>query len=194
LRKAFDAIYAAIRDLELKDEALGTKIEEFIGHLQVSDSAVAAELLRDLLDHDDVYVRVYVCQAIEDRQDPALLPDVERLLDDRDEDVRFAALSAAGLLGKGKHLARMIAGTTSPNPAARYWSVRAIANAEDAAGLPALLPLVRDPDHGVKMMLVEALGILGGEEARKALEKLAADPEPEIRKSAKEALAGLGKG
>jgi HEAT repeat protein len=194
LRKAFDAIYAAIYDLELKDEALGTKIADFVERLEVADSAVVAELLRDLLDHDDVYVRVYVCRTIENLQDPAFLPDVERLLDDRDEDVRFAALATAGLLGKGKHLARMIAGTTSPNPAARYWSVRAIANTEDAAGLPALLPLVRDPDRSVRTVLVEALGVLGGEEARKALEKLAADPEPEIRKSAKEALAELAKG
>jgi HEAT repeat protein len=74
-------------------------------------------------------------------------------------------------------------------PAMRVEAARACGELEVAEAVPDLARLLEDPDGEVAVTAIGALGQIGGDEARKLLERAAASDDDEISEAAEDALA-----
>jgi hypothetical protein len=80
------------------------------------------------------------------------------------------------------------------NPAMRYEAARACGELEAKAAVPELIGLVSDPDREVQFAAVAALGQIGGQKAKRVLERCARSPDEAMRLAAEDALAELDLG
>jgi HEAT repeat protein len=80
---------------------------------------------------------------------------------------------------------------SSPDPALRYEAALASGEMEDPELVPLLAPLLDDKDHEVARAAIWSLGEIGGELARRLLERCLKRPEPDIREAAEDALHTL---
>jgi len=121
---------------------------------------------------------------------PALSPLLRCLTDD-DPGVRQSAAYALTFLPGGQVDDTLASRLEDPDSYARARVAYALASHRDPRALPALLDLVAlDRDEHARETAAEALGKLGGKEARKALQKLLG--QGKLRVAAAEALGELG--
>ena len=129
-------------------------------------------------------------------------PQIIRMLEDREADVREAAASALGQLADARAAAPLIEAARDESPAVRRavaWALNALANHRKLTGeetrrraIAAAMALLADADESTRC---SAAHILGGLEAQAAVEPLSRaldDPSPNVRQGAKSALARLG--
>ena len=90
------------------------------------------------------------------------------------------------------HAAASLAHDRSQPRVLRARAAERVGQATSSLALPALLPLLDDPDPVVQAGAVEGLGILPAPEATEAVRAVAADParHPEVRREALDALGG----
>jgi HEAT repeat protein len=74
------------------------------------------------------------------------------------------------------------------SPAVRREAARAAGELEDVDAVKDLAELIDDPDHGVRDAAIEALAQVGGLEAKRILESVAAAAEDDVKAKAEEAL------
>jgi hypothetical protein len=79
----------------------------------------------------------------------------------------------------------------SANPAMRYEAARACGELGVKQAVPDLIKLVSDPDREVQFAAVGALGQIGGQQARRVLERCARSRDDAMRLTAEDALAEL---
>jgi len=79
----------------------------------------------------------------------------------------------------------------SANPAMRYEAARACGELEVRDAVPALIHLVSDPDREVQFAAIAALGQIGGQKARRVLQRCIQSPDEGLRLAAEDALAEL---
>jgi HEAT repeat protein len=113
---------------------------------------------------------------------------------DTDEQLlRESALVAMGRSMLPRWLPVIDKELTSPSPALRYEAARAAGEmAEEARGLlPRLTPLLNDDDGEVALAAIWALGQIGGEQARRALQQMRKSQNEARRQASAEALEEL---
>jgi HEAT repeat protein len=73
----------------------------------------------------------------------------------------------------------------------REEAARALGEIEDERAVTPLVEVVDDPEQSVRMAVIEALGHIGGEEAREALLYIAEAGDDEVGTAAERALEDL---
>ncbi|MDD5398519.1 MAG: HEAT repeat domain-containing protein [Dehalococcoidia bacterium] len=79
----------------------------------------------------------------------------------------------------------------SSNAQFRFEAARACGEIEEEDTVPGLLNLLNDTDHEVQEASIAALGKIGGQKARNALNELKKSPENRIKEAAMSALTEL---
>ncbi len=106
-------------------------------------------------------------------------------------EMRGSAVRAMGLQMSARWYPLLEQELSNPDPALRYEAALACGEAADPCFVPHLAPLLQDADHEVACAAIWALGEIGGEQARRLLERCRQRPEADIREAAEEALQVL---
>ncbi len=103
--------------------------------------------------------------------------------------LRVSAVFSMGRSNDRRYQHVVLGELTSVTPIMRREAARAAGELELREAVPALKQLIDDPVADVRRAAVRALGQIGGDESRQALEVAAQSNDPEIATTAKEALA-----
>lgn len=106
-----------------------------------------------------------------------------------DPSLRLTAIEAMGRNCQDIWFPDLIAELRSANEDFRLTAVLAAMETEDETLVPMVLERVRDPIQDVRLAAIQALGVIGGEEAEAALITLQHASDPRERAAAREALA-----
>jgi HEAT repeat protein len=108
-----------------------------------------------------------------------------------DESMRMSAVFAMGRSGDTVWSSAVQHELTSANPAMRYEAARACGELEVKESVSALIQLISDPDREVQFAAIAALGQIGGQRARRVLERCCRSEDDVVRLVAEDALAEL---
>lgn len=126
---------------------------------------------------------------------PLSLPDVKWAIREAYESnsslLKISAIYAMGQNCDPIWLPTLVEELYNANPEIRYESASACGEIGEQEIVRYLIPLTRDPDHQVRLAALDALGKIGGNESKKALEECVRCGEPGISDTAAEALEYL---
>jgi HEAT repeat protein len=105
-----------------------------------------------------------------------------------DEDFKASAIFAMGRNCDLKWADTIMAEMNSPEPAIRFEAARAAGELEDENAVPQLEEMISDPDKQVCTAAIIALGLIGGQRAKRALQKHRQSEDADIREAVEEAL------
>jgi HEAT repeat protein len=143
-----------------------------------------------LLAGDDPDARRQAAEALADVHGLAAISALAAALQDDSKGVRDAATRSLLNLG-GRHVALAIVEYIgNRNIITRNLSAEILVKL-GSESIPALVPLVRDPDRDVRKFAVDILGLIGDPEPLDAIVSLLADPDENVVVSAVEALGNL---
>lgn len=108
-----------------------------------------------------------------------------------DESMRISAVFAMGRSGDTVWSSVVQDELSSANPAMRYEAARACGELEVKEAVSALIQLISDPDREVQFAAIAALGQIGGQRARRVLERCCRSEDDVVRLVAEDALAEL---
>jgi len=108
-----------------------------------------------------------------------------------DERMRISAVFAMGRSADDRWAPEVLRELHNPSPQMRYEAARACGELELADAVPALLELIEDVDAEVQEAAIWALGQIGGDEARQALDACRHSDNEALRGAAREALREL---
>lgn len=137
---------------------------------------------------EDLEVVRRAVEAIAYINDTSVRRIIDRAYESPDERMRQSALLAMGRNGEALWTDAVLAELESKSPAMRYEAARSAGELELQEAVGPLLALTEDLDHEVQNMSIWALGQIGGERARRALECLARSDDPDIAEAAEAAL------
>jgi HEAT repeat protein len=101
---------------------------------------------------------------------------------------RASALCAMGRTCNSDWLSILLQELSSPYPQLRFEAARACAELEAEEAVPRLIELIHDSDAQVQISAIEALGRIGGREAKQALQECLENADDAISESAEGAL------
>ncbi len=108
-----------------------------------------------------------------------------------DERMRISAVFAMGRSADDRWAAEVMRELHSPSPQMRYEAARACGELELSDAVPTLLELIEDVDAEVQEAAIWALGQIGGDEARQALDHYRHSDNEALRGAARDALREL---
>jgi len=165
-----------------------------LGKLPESDAEKVEEALLSVFNNENeqLNVRRRVLEAIS----PLSKPQVEEMIRHayRSDSTEFQ-VSAVYAMGRNCNpgwLPVLLKELRSPNPQLRFEAVRACAELETEEAVPHLIELTRDGDAEVQISAIEALGQIGGSEAREGLQRCLDSSEEPIRQASQDALEEMG--
>jgi HEAT repeat protein len=164
--------------------------------LPEEDSAtLEATLIHMMLDQEQPFdVRRRALEAAGYFSDEDVVQrEIERFYASDDQLLRESALVAMGRSMQPRWLPTISAALGSASPALRYEAARAAGEmAEEARGLLArLVPLIDTSDSEVALAAIWALGQIGGDAARRTLQRMRKSADETRRQAAEEALEEL---
>ncbi|HEU4324432.1 MAG TPA: HEAT repeat domain-containing protein [Roseiflexaceae bacterium] len=123
----------------------------------------------------------------------AIQQQIERAFRSDEQLLRESALVAMGRSMLERWLPTIAGQLESPSPALRYEAARAAGEMADTARslLGKLLPLLNDSDTEVALAAIWAMGQIGGERAKRALQQVRKSGDPARSQAAEEALEEL---
>ncbi len=136
-------------------------------------------------------VRRRAVEAISFFGDEEVKGIIEAAYCDAEEKMRISAVFAMGRNADPYWNEIVMAELESPNPEMRFEAARACGELENAEAVPKLIHLIGDPDRQVQEAAIWALGQIGGEEARQALQFCCESDDEFLREVAEDALAEL---
>ena len=159
---------------------------------RLGGSDVDAELVRRLPTYQGKVLQVLLT-LMGQRQIPAGLPAVMRGLKDQDAGIRGAAVQSLGILGteaQTADLASLLQAAGSANERGDIkTAMLAIIGRGGAECVPALIPLARSNDSGVRLIALQLLASAGGPEALAAVQAAVEDKEGEVQDEAARTLS-----
>ena len=182
------------------DAAVALEAVKLAGRLKLKEAVPA---LAQSLGHEETAIRVAAVQALADFATPAALQGLEKALDDADRDVRLTAVRA---LMQHKHrgaLAKVTAAVEGKSVRAAdltekmafFEAYGSLVGAEGVASLDAMLNsggfLKRREDPELRACAALALGRIGTDAARQALERATGAKDALVRNAVSKALRGL---
>lgn len=198
------AVVGALNSIGHAD--MPVRVRELLGHPspRVRESAAkiagyfgyqeCADLVLSLCHDEDDAVRRAAVEQLAHLDDPRALALLCDALRDGPPGERAAAARAFAHVPMGVALPQLRHACGDGDPWVRFYATRSIGAHRDAGALPMLISLARtDPLPPVRIVAIEALGILGAPESVGVLGELARDPDPPVAVAALAAL-GLARG
>lgn len=102
--------------------------------------------------------------------------------------VQFSIIAALGELGEPRGYDLLVEALSGDHELIRTAAIGALGELQDSRAVPHLTVYADNPDWQVRHRVAQALGQIGGEETRCALEALAADEVDQVAQEAKRAL------
>ena len=156
---------------------------------------VRGALLEAVADHEEVLdVRRRAVESIAYWDEPCVHDILAAAYHEPAELMRISAVFAMGRSADPVWSETVREELHNSNPAMRYEAARACGELEAKAAVPDLVKLVSDPDREVQFAAVGALGQIGGEKAKRVLERCAQSADEAMRVAAEDALAELALG
>lgn len=137
--------------------------------------------------------KLAVCEAVGRCRLKSALPDVARLLQDKDFTVRANAAAAIRDAGGPENAAALRPLLSDPHPVVRSVAAHALSRLGDKEAVPALVGLLRDDSANVRWWAVRALTDLAAKENVEDVERLRDDADDAVRRLAEKASAALRK-
>ena len=136
--------------------------------------------------------KMRVCGVIGNGYLVAVIPEVRKLLNDPDAEVRMEALKALRELDAWEAVEEVIGLLKDQDPDVRSEAIVVLAFWHATDSLPGLVVLLRDSDTRVRLDAAESLGWMGNRETIPPLAALLQDPDKWIRITACRALSRIG--
>jgi len=182
--KAAPLVFETIASKEPLVQAAALRLAAQLPGVQVT--LALAERLEKL----DASGRVLLLRALADRGDPEAVDAVARLMEDKEEAVRVAAIEAMGVLGESTSIIEPLAKIAAEATGAPQQAARAsLAQFRHACADPMLLQLAGKSDTGVRVESIRALAARGAVAAAPVLLQAATDADARMRTAAFDALA-----
>jgi len=140
---------------------------------------------------ESVEVRRRALEALGVLSDPGIAELIQAAYRDPNPRMRASAIYAMGRNCDERWLETILVELESENPEMRYEAARAAGELEHPRAVVPLINRLDDPDLEVRLAVIGALGQIGGDVARRALERCARHESPAIRQAATEALNEL---
>jgi len=156
-----------------------------------------AKLVRDALleaihnDDEHLEVRRRAVESIAYLGEECVREIIAVAYEEPDESMRISAVFAMGRSGDTVWSNIVQDELSSVNPAMRYEAARACGELEVKEAVSPLIRLVSDPDREVQFAAIAALGQIGGQRARRILERCCRSGDDVIQLVAEDALAEL---
>lgn len=186
-RRAFDALLGLVGHPDAAVRQAVVAALNSLGHPEMLTAII------DLLQDADPHVRE---SAVKIAGYFAFNECVTLLLErchDRDENVRRAAIESIPYLENGPVLPTLIEALKKETPKVRAAAARALGQMESNLAYPYLLAALKDGDAWVRYYAARSIGWNGYPEAVEELSRMAiADPAPQVRIAAVEALGRIG--
>lgn len=169
----------------------------FLAECDELDKALAQEVRQALelcirSEQEPVEVRRRAVESIAYINDDTVRRIIDRAYADGDPQMRLGAVFAMGRNADPFWAETVQAELASDAPAMRYEAARACGNMSLSQAVPTLIRLIRDDrDQEVQLVAVWALGQIGGQRARRALERLTEGNSVALAEAAEEALDHL---
>jgi len=136
-------------------------------------------------------VRRRAVESIAYWEEPCVHDIIAAAYQEADELMRISAVFAMGRSADPGWSETVREELHNTNPAMRYEAARACGELVAKSAVPDLIGLVSDPDREVQFAAVGALGQIGGQQARRVLERCARSPDEAMRLAGEDALAEL---
>lgn len=170
--------FVLLSELEELDEELGKRIVKALW-----------EVLED--PREALGARRRVVEAISFSGEERVRGIIEEAYRHQSEKMRVSAIFSMGRSADPSWGSSVISELTSPNPEMRYEAARACGELELREAVPGLIDLIVDPDREVQQAAISALGKIGGQEARRALQACCESDDEVIATAGDEALGEL---
>lgn len=141
--------------------------------------------------HEALEVRRRVVEAISYSGDEGVREVIQEAYRHSSEKMRVSAVFSMGRSADPTWGSTLIGELTSANPEMRYEAARACGELELNEAVPALIRLIADRDREVQQAAIYALGKVGGQEARRALQLCCESGDEVVATAAGEALGEL---
>jgi HEAT repeat protein len=155
--------------------------------LSQSETDVVGALL-SLLEEDDPDLRIYVIQALGDRNDPRSIPTLMQCLNDPDANIQYHAIEALGKLEAHEAAGRLCEIATSGDFFVAYPAIDALTRLNDPNVIPQIISLIDDPMYSESLMAL--FGKLGDVSMAEILAEKLNEPGVDV-KPVTGALAGI---
>jgi HEAT repeat protein len=137
---------------------------------------------------EQIDVRCRALEAISMLSKPQVEDMIRQAYQSDDLEFRASALCAMGRTCNSDWLSILLQELSSPYPQLRFEAARACAELEAEEAVPRLIELTGDGDAQVQISAVEALGRIGGSEAKQALQECLDSADDAISLAAEDAL------
>ena len=137
---------------------------------------------------EQIDVRCRALEAISMLSKPQVEDMIRQAYQSDDLEFRASALCAMGRTCNSDWLSILLQELSSPYPQLRFEAARACAELEAEEAVPRLIELTGDGDAQVQISAVEALGRIGGSEAKQALQECLDSADDAISEAAEDAL------
>ena len=141
---------------------------------------------------ESLLLRRRALEAVSPLNDEDVIALIESAYEHQDSKMRESALYSMGINANPRWLPTLINETHNDHPAMRYESASACGRIGEEIAVPHLLPLLhRDEDPQVRLSTLQALGAIGGNVAKKALEACLRSSDDAVKEAAVRALEAL---
>jgi HEAT repeat protein len=171
--------------------ALGTfaMLAEF-GELKANDADKVEKALLTAFSNkkEQMDVRCRALESISMMSRPQVEVMIRQAYQSDELEFRASALCAMGRTCNSDWLSILLQELSSPSAQLRFEAARACAELEADDAVPRLIELTRDDDAQVRLSAVEALGRIGGNEAKQALQECRDGADDAMSEAAEDAL------
>ncbi len=161
--------------------------------LPLEDFLRVKNFLISVFRNDDLPLESRRCavEALGFLTDPEVVEIIEEAYNYPDVGMKVSALFAMGRNGHHRWGPIILKELKSNIYDIRYEAIKAAGEASVAEAVPNLIEVaLSEENKDIRMEAIWSLGLIGGEEAKRVLSKLCADPDPDVREVAEAALEG----
>jgi HEAT repeat protein len=172
-------------DLKHPDSKVRMMATQFLGQC---DPSVAIPILQEVLSDQDPDVRAEGLCSLMRWEDPIVIPLLKKHLRDSDPKVRVTALRGLFKYGEGVDPNVLLQFMSDDSAGVRRKVATLLGWSRMEGVLPTLVELSKDKDPQVRKAALSSIIILYPEESEDRILEALTDPDPDLRKWAKEVL------
>lgn len=142
-------------------------------------------------EEEEVEVRRRAIEAVASFNSDEIERIIREAYDSDDPNMKQSAVYAMGRSSDPRWLPIILEETHNPDPAMRYEAAGACGHLGDESTVPHLIRLMKDEDIQVQVIVVQALGAIGGPLAKRALQQAAKQGDYAVEEAAQASLANI---